>query len=459
MMKKKALSGIIAGALSISLLTSMSSTTYLSRTYADGDKEDYIVTTTGDMSIQTTTAVTQSLESTTTTTAVTTTISEEQAALDDLAKKESKLFGEFQRERAILSGKLSPDTERLTLDEAYEIIDRCNSYDEIYKELADAQTYPDFIGGSGVTKIEYWFDDNGYQKLLLIHEEGDVIYVQCNDSGKITDWNLLCPVKKEIPFEAYQSKMIGSFNVYNNINATDTISPSEELNTGTQATEPVQITTTTTTTIISQPTDEKQEQLDKLTEKENILFGEFKRERAVISGEFDSETPRLTLDEVNEIINNAETFDEMYNEFIASQKFPDFIGGSGVTKAEYWLDDKGSEKIRFIVEENDIIYVKSDDKGYITDWQALYRGNNVVNIEQYKAQMIDTYMIYNDIDASGDVNCDGDLRISDIVMFQKWLLGATDAELVNWKAADFCKDNKLNVFDLTLMRRELICNQ
>ena len=457
MMKKKALSGLIASTLSLSLITSMSPTTYLTQAYADGDKEAYIVTTTEEISIQTTTAATQPLETTTTTTAITTTISEEQAALDELAKKENKLFGEFQRKRAILRGKLAPDTERLTLDEANEIIDRCNSYDEIYKELADAQTYPDFIGGSGVTKIEYWFDDNGYQKLLLIHEEGDVIYVQCNDAGKITDWNLLCPVNKEIPFEAYQSKMIGSFNVYNNINATDTISPSEEVYTGTQATEPVQITTTTTTII--QPTDEKQEQLNKLTEKENILFGEFKRERAVISGEFDSETPRLTLDEVNEIINNAESFDEMYREVVATQKFPDFIGGSGVTKAEYWLDDKGSEKIRFIVEENDIIYVKTDEKGYIIDWQALYRGNNVVNLEEYKAQMIDTYMIYNDIDASGDVNCDGDLRISDIVMFQKWLLGASDAELVNWKAADFCKDNKLNIFDLTLMRRELICNQ
>jgi len=246
MMKKKALSGIIASTLSISLITSMSPTTYLTQVYADGDNDAYIVTTTDDMSIQTTTAATQTIENTTTTTAITAAISEEQAQLDELTKKENRLFGEFQRERAILSGKLSPDAERLTLDDANEIINRCNSYDEIYKELATAQTYPDFIGGSGVTKIEYWFDDNGYQKLLLIHEEGDVIYVQCNDSGKITDWNLLCPVNKDIPFESYQAKMIGSFNVYNDINISDTTT-SEEVNTGTQTTEPVHTTTTTTT--------------------------------------------------------------------------------------------------------------------------------------------------------------------------------------------------------------------
>lgn len=40
MMKKKALSGIIASTLSISLLTSMSPTTYLSQAYAGGDKDD-----------------------------------------------------------------------------------------------------------------------------------------------------------------------------------------------------------------------------------------------------------------------------------------------------------------------------------------------------------------------------------------------------------------------------------
>lgn len=458
MMKKKALSGIIAGTLSISLITSMSPTTYLTQVYADSDKDAYIVTTTEEMSIQTTTAATQTIESTTTTTAIITAISEEQAKLDELTKKENRLFGEFQRERAILSGKLAPDAERLTLDDANEIINRCNSYDEIYKELATAQTYPDFIGGSGVTKIEYWFDDNGYQKLLLIHEEGDVIYVQCNDAGKITDWNLLFPVKKDIPFESYQAKMIGSFNVYNDINASDTITTTtEEVYTGTQTTEPIQTTTTTTTT--SQPKDEKQEQLDKLTEKENILFGDFQRERAVISGEFDPNTTRLTLDKVNEIINSADSFDDMYRELAASQKYADFIGGSGVTKVEYWLDDTGSEKIRLIVEENDIVYVKFDDKGYIMDWQALYRENNVVNLEQYKAQMIGSYMIYNDIDASGDINCDGDLSISDVVMFQRWLLGVPDTDLVNWKAADFCKDNKLNVFDLALMKRELIYNK
>lgn len=215
----------------------------------------------------------------------------------------------------------------------------------------------------------------------------------------------------------------------------------------------------TTTTSVTTAVTEEQAVLDELTQKENILFGEFKRERAVLSGKLAPDTERLTLDEVNEIINEAGSYDDMYKEIAATQTYPDFVGGSGVTKVEYWLDDTGSEKIRLIVEENDIIYVNCDEKGCITDWKALYRGNNAVDPARYKAQMINSYMIYNDIDATGDINCDGGLSISDVVIFQKLLLGAADTEIVNWKAADFCKDNKLNVFDLALMKRELTYNK
>lgn len=56
----------------------------------------------------------------------------------------------------------------------------------------------------------------------------------------------------------------------------------------------------------------------------------------------------------------------------------------------------------------------------------------------------------------GDVNNDGAFNISDVVLLQKWLLAVPDTHLANWKAADFCEDNALNVFDLCLMKRALI---
>ena len=57
---------------------------------------------------------------------------------------------------------------------------------------------------------------------------------------------------------------------------------------------------------------------------------------------------------------------------------------------------------------------------------------------------------------SGDVNNDGNFNISDIVLFQKWLSGAPDTQLANWKAADLCCDDKLDIFDLVLMRKALL---
>ena len=56
----------------------------------------------------------------------------------------------------------------------------------------------------------------------------------------------------------------------------------------------------------------------------------------------------------------------------------------------------------------------------------------------------------------GDVNEDGEFNISDVVLLQKWLLAVPNTELKNWKAADFCTDKRLNVFDLCLMKRELL---
>ena len=57
---------------------------------------------------------------------------------------------------------------------------------------------------------------------------------------------------------------------------------------------------------------------------------------------------------------------------------------------------------------------------------------------------------------SGDVNNDGAFTVSDAVLVNEWLLGANDVQLENWKAADLCADDKLDIFDLCLLRQELV---
>lgn len=55
----------------------------------------------------------------------------------------------------------------------------------------------------------------------------------------------------------------------------------------------------------------------------------------------------------------------------------------------------------------------------------------------------------------GDANGDGLVTIADAVMLQKWLL-AKSKELTYWENVDLCKDNKIDVFDLCLLKRMLI---
>lgn len=58
----------------------------------------------------------------------------------------------------------------------------------------------------------------------------------------------------------------------------------------------------------------------------------------------------------------------------------------------------------------------------------------------------DTYVM-------GDVNADGFFNISDAVALQNWLLG--NGEIGDWQAGDFCKDDRIDVYDFCLMMQEL----
>ena len=58
----------------------------------------------------------------------------------------------------------------------------------------------------------------------------------------------------------------------------------------------------------------------------------------------------------------------------------------------------------------------------------------------------------------GDVNADGKFNVADVVALQKWLLAIPDTKLADWKAGNLCNDNRLDVFDLCLMKRELLKN-
>ena len=56
----------------------------------------------------------------------------------------------------------------------------------------------------------------------------------------------------------------------------------------------------------------------------------------------------------------------------------------------------------------------------------------------------------------GDVNADGAFNVADVVLLQKWLIAVPNVVLIDWKAGDLCEDDRLNVFDLCLMKSALI---
>lgn len=59
----------------------------------------------------------------------------------------------------------------------------------------------------------------------------------------------------------------------------------------------------------------------------------------------------------------------------------------------------------------------------------------------------------------GDINADGTFNVADVVALQKWLLAVPDAKLADWKAGNFCNDDRLDVLDFCIMKQELLKNR
>lgn len=67
---------------------------------------------------------------------------------------------------------------------------------------------------------------------------------------------------------------------------------------------------------------------------------------------------------------------------------------------------------------------------------------------------MDEYKVYNDI-VAGDVNGDGSLNVADVVMLQRWIIGASD-ELADWRLGNVVEDDRLDSFDLCLLKRMVV---
>ncbi|MDD7515892.1 dockerin type I repeat-containing protein [Ruminococcus flavefaciens] len=139
--------------------------------------------------------------------------------------------------------------------------------------------------------------------------------------------------------------------------------------------------------------------------------------------------------------------------------------GSGITKVGYVdYSDYGLEKITILNPECIICETPDNADPADSDYISPIRYGGVIC--GYRGSTAQSYaekhgFSFIEIDETpvrikGDVNGDGEFSISDVVTLQKWLLAVPDTELVDWKAADLCEDDKIDVFDLCLMRKEVI---
>ncbi len=89
-----------------------------------------------------------------------------------------------------------------------------------------------------------------------------------------------------------------------------------------------------------------------------------------------------------------------------------------------------------------------NQESYSTNEVTIYRNSPLTYLLSFTEQ--------KESGVKGDVNNDGAFNISDVVLLQKWLLAVPDMHLKNWKAADLCEDNRLDVFDETGIVKEYV---
>ena len=89
----------------------------------------------------------------------------------------------------------------------------------------------------------------------------------------------------------------------------------------------------------------------------------------------------------------------------------------------------------------DVYEISTEDGANICQWEFWNGSGQQFILEEVK-------------DVAGDINADGELSVADLVMMQSFLLGGT--HLTDWKAGDLCKDDRIDTFDLCLLRQILI---
>ena len=139
------------------------------------------------------------------------------------------------------------------------------------------------------------------------------------------------------------------------------------------------------------------------------------------------------------------------NDFWTSKSYTIGLGSGKTASIQFdgTLTNKAGEEVEAVI---------ADGKVELQQWwDASEKKENgeddVISVEYTQVQVV--YEYKKDIDSvRGDVNADGTFSIADIIMLQKWLVGS--GNITDMKAGDLYEDGKINIFDLSMMKQELI---
>jgi hypothetical protein len=108
-------------------------------------------------------------------------------------------------------------------------------------------------------------------------------------------------------------------------------------------------------------TSEQKEELDKIVADQSIgLPGEWRRAVLIAIGDLPQDQPRLTAEQAGHLYDSKDvsTLESEFNKIAGA---PDFVGGSGIERSIYYLNDNRSEAIILML--NDVYHIVYKDDG------------------------------------------------------------------------------------------------
>lgn len=103
--------------------------------------------------------------------------------------------GSYLYREQVLLGRIKDGEKRISdnFEDLKRIVSEYTDFASAMAALEERQPYPDYVGGSGVSLIEYWTDRNNKdgEKLVIIYEQGQIFAESTNPDGKKTSEQLL----------------------------------------------------------------------------------------------------------------------------------------------------------------------------------------------------------------------------------------------------------------------------